>query len=104
LIYYASCIQKINQLLQLLTKIFEIINMARLASLPKNTLQRDLPEKDKLRQALEFMRKHPKEEATPTARLFNLKKPGTLQKAWNREKKGLRKKKVGGQNKILRPD
>jgi hypothetical protein len=81
--------------------------MARLASLPKNTLQRDLPEKDKLQQALAWLRKHPKEEPTPTARLFNLKRAGTLQKAWNREKKrkGLKKKKQNrGQNKILRPN
>jgi hypothetical protein len=80
--------------------------MARLASLPKNTLQRDLPEKDKLQQALAWLRKHPKEEPTPTARLFNLTRAGTLQKAWNREKKrkGLKKKQNGGQNKILRLD
>jgi hypothetical protein len=106
LIYTRRAIQKINQLLQLLTKIFNIIIMARLVSLPKNTHQRDLPEKDKLRQALEFLRKHPKEEPTPTARLFNVKNAGSLQKAWNREKrrKGLKKKAKGGQNKILRPD
>jgi hypothetical protein len=98
LIYTRRAIQKINQLLQLLTKIFNIIIMARLVSLPKNTHQRDLPEKDKLWQALEFLCKHLKEEPTPTARLFNVKNAGSLQKAWNREKrrKGLKKKAKGG--------
>jgi hypothetical protein len=78
--------------------------MARLAQLPRNTLQRNLPEKDKLQQALEFLRENPTEEPTPIARLFNLKKPGTLQKAWIHEQRGLGKKKNEGQNKILRPN
>jgi hypothetical protein len=96
---------KKNQLLQPLTKIFYIIIMARLVSLLRNTLQRDLPESDKLRQALEFLRQNPTEEPTPTARLLNLKNPGTLQRAWYRERKrGAEKRRRGGQNKILHPD
>jgi hypothetical protein len=52
--------------------------MTRLAALPNNTLQRDLPEKEELQQALEFLSENPTEEPTPTARLFNIKNPGTL--------------------------
>ncbi len=79
--------------------------MARLRAPPKNTLQRDLPESDKLQQALEFLRQNPTEEPTPTARLFNIKNPGTLQRAWYCERKrGKNKKSRVGQNKILCPD
>jgi hypothetical protein len=78
--------------------------MARLSSLPKNTLQRDLPEKDKLQLALQFLRQNPNEKPITAARLYNIKNEGTVQRTWLRERKGLGKKKRGGQNKILRPD
>jgi hypothetical protein len=55
--------------------------MARLVSLPKNTLQRDLPEKDKLRLALDFLREHPDEKPSTVARLYKIRKEGTVQKA-----------------------
>ena len=78
--------------------------MARLSSLPKNTLQRDLPEKDKLQLALQFLRQNPNKKPITAARLYNIKNKGTVQRTWLREKKGLGKKKRGGQNKILRLD
>ena len=78
--------------------------MARLASLPKSTLQRDLPEKEKLKLALEFLRQNPNEKPSTAARLYDIKKENSVQKAWVRERKGMGKKARGGQNRILRPD
>ena len=54
--------------------------MARLSSLPKNTLQRDLPEKDKLQLALQFLRQNPNEKPITAARLYNIKNEGTVQR------------------------
>jgi hypothetical protein len=75
---------------------FIALLIARLALFPKGIFQRNLPEKNKLRQALEFLRENPIEEPIPTTRLFNLKKPGTLQKAWKHERQRVRKKKNRG--------
>jgi hypothetical protein len=35
--------------------------MARLSNLPNNTLLRDMPEKDKLREAIQFLKENPGE-------------------------------------------
>jgi hypothetical protein len=77
--------------------------MARLASLPNRTLRRDLPEKEKLKLALEFLRQNPSEKPSTAARLYHIKKENLVQKAWVRERKRVGKKR-GGQNRILRPD
>jgi hypothetical protein len=45
---YATRTKKINQLLQLLTKIFNFVIIARLVTALNNTLYRDLLAKDKL--------------------------------------------------------
>src|SRR2546423_6284298 len=80
-------------------------NMARLRVLSRETLQRDLPNKDKIKLALEFLHENPNETPTAAARLFHLKKEDSVRKAWLRAKrKGPEPKKKGGQNKILRPD
>jgi len=78
---YATLTKKTNQLLQLLTKIFNFVIMARLVTAPKNTLHRDLPAKDKLQLALQFLRKHPKETPTTAARLYKIEKEDTVRKA-----------------------
>jgi hypothetical protein len=78
--------------------------MARLASLPKSTLQCDLPEKERLKLALKFLRQNPGEKPSTAARLYHIKKENSVQKAWVRERKGIKKKTRGGQNRILRLD
>jgi hypothetical protein len=79
--------------------------MARLRVLSREALQRDLPNKDKIKLALEFLHENPNETPTVAARLFHLKKEDSVRKAWLRAKrKGPEAKKKGGQNKILRPD
>jgi len=81
--------------------------MARLRSLPRDSLQRDLPNRDKIKLALEFLHENPSETPTTAARLFHLEKEDSVRKAWLRARiKGSNKKRKlsGGHNKILRPD
>jgi hypothetical protein len=81
--------------------------MARLSNPPKNILISELPEKDKQRLAFEWQCEHPNETPTTTARIFALKKPATLRKAWERERKRRQMEvapKHGGYNKILDHD
>jgi hypothetical protein len=81
--------------------------MTRLRALPRDTLQRDLPQKDKLQLALQFLRDHPNEKPSAAARIYHIEKEGSVQKAWVREKKRMqdpKKRLSGGTNKILRPD
>jgi hypothetical protein len=44
--------------------------MARLCAPPKNTLLRDLPEKDKIKLALEWLHENPDEKPATAARLL----------------------------------
>jgi hypothetical protein len=76
--------------------------MAKLAHPPKSTLLRDLPFKDKMKLALDFLHENPHEKPSTAARLYDIKQEDSVRKAWLRERKG--KKARGGQNKILRPD
>ena len=77
--------------------------MARLRAFPKTTLQRDLPDQDKMKLALEFLRENPHEKPSTAARLYYIVKEDSVRKAWLRER--TKKKTVkGGQNKILRPE
>jgi hypothetical protein len=82
--------------------------MARLSSNPQNTHPRDLPDKVKMRQALDWLRKNPTEKPTTAARLHYITNEQSVQQAWRREKKrNERPRKLvggGGHNKILRPD
>ena len=80
--------------------------MARLSSLPNNTLLRDMPEKDKLREAIQFLKENPGEPPTTAARACGVKSADAIRKAWRREKKKMERGRIqwGGQNKILRPD
>ena len=81
--------------------------MARLSNAPKNTLYRNLPEKDKTRLALEFLFENPSEAPTTAARIYHIKNERSFQETWRRaRKKAQRSKPVqhGGQNKILRPE
>ena len=81
--------------------------MARLRNPPKDTLHYNVLDKDKTRQAIEWLRKNPSQTATAAARIFHIKKEKSLIKKWTREKEKMERKKpvqYGGQNKILRPD
>ena len=77
--------------------------MARLAHPPKSTLLHDLPDQDKMKLALEFLRENPHEKPSTAARLYHIVKEDSVRKAWLREK--TKKPTIkGGQNKILRPE
>jgi hypothetical protein len=80
--------------------------MARLSNLPKNTLLRDMPEKDKLRKAIQFLKANPEETPATIARMYYIRNEDIVRKAWQRERKKMGTVRVqkGGQNKILRPD
>jgi hypothetical protein len=52
--------------------------MARLLNAPTNTLHRDLPEKDKTRLALEWLRDNPSETAYTAARIYHIKNEKSL--------------------------
>jgi hypothetical protein len=80
--------------------------MARLRNAPKNTLLRDLSDKDKIKLAIQWLYENPDESPTTAARCHNIKKEKTLIKAWQREKKRVKngRPQWGGQNKILHPE
>jgi len=61
--------------------------MARLRNAPKNVLLRDLPEKDKLREAIQFLKDNPDESPATTARACGVKNKDTVRKTWQRERK-----------------
>ena len=77
--------------------------MARLRHPAKDTLLRDLPTKDKMKLALNFLRKNLTEKPSTAARLYHIKEEDSVRKTWLRERN--KKDTVkGGHNKILRPD
>ena len=80
--------------------------MARLSNLPKNTLLRDMLERDKLREAIQFLKANPEETPVTTARACCVRNKDIVRKAWQRERKKMGTVRVqkGGQNKILRPN
>jgi hypothetical protein len=78
--------------------------MARLSNIPTNTLHRDLPEKDKTRLALEWLRENPSETPTTAARIYHLEKPNSLFRAWKRENTRGGPIQHRSQNKILWPE
>ena len=57
------------------------MNMARLANCPTNTLESTLPEADKFKLALKWLRDNPTEQSITAARIWKLQKPKSLQKA-----------------------
>ena len=79
--------------------------MARLRHPTKDTLLRDLPTKDKMKLALNFLCKNPTEKPSTAARLYHIKEEDLVRKTWLWERNKKKKDTVkGGQNKILRPD
>jgi hypothetical protein len=82
------------------------IAMARLSNLPKNTLLRNMPEKDKLRKAIQFLKANPEETPATAVYAYCVRNEDIVRKAWQRERKKIGTVRVqkGGQNKILRPD
>ncbi|PMD63925.1 uncharacterized protein K444DRAFT_609512 [Hyaloscypha bicolor E] len=61
--------------------------MARLSNLPKNTLLRNMPEKDKLREAIQFLKANPEETPATAARACCVRNEDIVRKAWQRERK-----------------
>ena len=77
--------------------------MARLNTVPKNALLRDLPDKDKMQLALQWLQEHPTEHPTTAARIHCIGNVRLVQQAWRRERKRQQRVELqhGGQNKIL---
>src|SRR2546421_332473 len=63
--------------------------MARLRNAPRNTLLGDLPEKEKMKQAIQWLRENPEEAPTTAARTYNIKKKALI-KAWQRRRKRMK--------------
>ena len=83
--------------------------MARLRSAPQNAHPRDLPDKDKMQLALQWLRDNPTEKPTTAACLHFIENKRSVQKAWLRKRKRNTrpdnwKEGSGGHNRILRPD
>jgi hypothetical protein len=59
-----------------------------------------------MKQAIQWLRENPDESPTVAARIHNIQKEKSVQRAWQREKKRIEKGKLqwGGHNKILRPE
>ncbi|PMD18623.1 hypothetical protein NA56DRAFT_751299 [Hyaloscypha hepaticicola] len=68
--------------------------MARLSGLPNDRLLRDMPERDKLREAIQFLKDNPDETPVTAARACNVKNHDTVRKAWQRERKKMRMPKL----------
>ena len=78
--------------------------MARLRHPAKDTLLRDLPTKDKIKLALNFLYKNPTEKLSTTVCLYYIKEEDLVQKTWLQERNKKKDIVKGGQNKILCPD
>jgi len=57
------------------------IAIARLSNLPRNTLLRDMPERDKLREAIQFLKANLEETPTTTAHAYYVRNKDTVKKA-----------------------
>ncbi len=78
--------------------------MARLRHPTKDTLLRDLPTKDKMKLALDFLCENPTEKPSTAARLYHIKEEDLVWKTWLQERNKKKDIVKGGQNKILCPD
>jgi hypothetical protein len=63
------------------------MKMARLNTLPRDGLIKDLPTTDKLKLALEWLRANPTEKPTTAARAHCIENVQTVQQVWRRERK-----------------
>jgi hypothetical protein len=65
-----------------------------------------MPERDKLREAIQFLRANPEETPATAARACCVRNENIVRKAWQRERKkmGIASSQWEGHNKILRPD
>ena len=65
-----------------------------------------MPERDKLREAIQFLKANLEETPATTARACCVRNEDTVRKAWQRERKkmGTAGGQWGGHNKILRPN
>jgi hypothetical protein len=61
--------------------------MARLRNAPKNTLLQDLPNKDKIKLAIQWLRDNLDELPSTAARIYKIQKEDLVQKAWKQERK-----------------
>jgi hypothetical protein len=56
--------------------------MARLQNAPKNVLLRDLPEKDKLHEAIQFLKDNPDESPATAVCTCGVKNEDIVRKTW----------------------
>jgi hypothetical protein len=77
--------------------------MARLAQLPKTHTLQNLPDKDKLHLATQWLIENPDKKPTTAARIYRIRNELNLQQAWRRKKESMRKGSIqrGGQNRVL---
>ena len=60
--------------------------MARLRNPLKDTLRYNVPNKDKTRLAIEWLRENPSQTTTAVACIFHIEKEKSLVKRWTQEK------------------
>jgi hypothetical protein len=70
--------------------------MARLNFISKKKLTRNLPNEDKMRLALQWLRENPTETTTTAARCHSIANEHYVRQAWRREKRNERQKKLAG--------
>jgi hypothetical protein len=81
--------------------------MARLAHPPQNNNPQKLPDHEKIKLAIQWLREHPDEKSTTAARLWHITNEDSVRKAWLRDKKRGNKDAIrvgGASQKILRID
>jgi hypothetical protein len=61
--------------------------MAHLSNLPNYALLRDMPERDKLREAIRFLKANPEETPATAARACYIRNKDIVKKTWQRERK-----------------
>jgi len=66
--------------------------MARLRNPPKDTLRHNVPDKDKTRLAIEWLRGNPSQTATAAVCIFHIEKEKSLVKRWTWEKEKMQRK------------
>jgi hypothetical protein len=61
--------------------------MARLSNLPNYALLCDIPERDKLRKAIQFLKANPEETPATAVCAYCIRNEDTVKKTWQRERK-----------------
>jgi hypothetical protein len=61
--------------------------MARLSNLPNYALLRNMPERDKLRKAIQFLKANPEETPATAVYAYCIRNEDIVKKTWQRERK-----------------